>query len=98
MTRVPYHARMQVAAYAGGAHRVYALGAADYWYRDPARRWFVSGFMNVLPISRRALTQRDADALRAVVAEGTPERPVAVRGGTLTVFWMLYGFVDHSLP
>lgn len=69
---------VMVGAYLAGAHKVYAIGARDYFFRNALKRWFVTSCMNVVPISRSKFTQKEADALKDVVRQGSSERPVAV--------------------
>ncbi|CAG9462534.1 unnamed protein product [Pedinophyceae sp. YPF-701] len=61
-----------------GIRKFYALGARDYFFKNPFKRWFVTRWMNVIPISRKGFSQRDIDNLLALKEISTPESPSAV--------------------
>lgn len=67
-----------MAAWAGGVRKVYALGAKDYFFRNPVKAWFVSNFMNVIPINRRGFSQREVDILREIQESSSAAEPAAV--------------------
>ena len=68
-----------VACWAAGVDRVYALGARDYFFTgSPFRRWFVQTFMNVVPISRRGIKDREVEALKHLLRGRGDGRRVAV--------------------
>ena len=69
-----------VACWAAGVDVVYALGARDYFFTgSPFRRWFVTTFMNVVPISRRGIKDRELEALQYLLLRGRGDsRRVAV--------------------
>ena len=68
-----------VACWAAGVDEVYALGARDYFFTgSPFRRWFVTNFMNVVPISRRGIKDREVRALQYLLRDRGDGRRVAV--------------------
>ncbi|GJP32837.1 hypothetical protein CLOM_g17432 [Closterium sp. NIES-68] len=67
-----------VGAWTGGAKRVYALGARDYFFSNPLLAWFVTTCMHVIPINRCKFSQQELDTLLQVKATSGPHRPTAV--------------------
>ncbi|CAI5947599.1 unnamed protein product, partial [Closterium sp. NIES-64] len=67
-----------VGAWTGGAKRVYALGARDYFFSNPLLAWFVTTCMHVIPINRRKFSQQELDTLLQLKAASGPHRPTAV--------------------
>ena len=57
-----------IAARSLGVDRVYAMGARDYFFTSPFRRWFATHIMSVFPISRRGVRESEVDAIRAAIA------------------------------
>lgn len=68
---------LYVAAWAGGVRTVVALGAKDYFFSNAFKRWFVTTFMGVLPISREGVRGQEVELVRNALARATPERPAA---------------------
>ncbi|CAI5510413.1 unnamed protein product, partial [Closterium sp. Naga37s-1] len=67
-----------VGAWTGGAKRVYALGARDYFFSNPLLAWFVTTCMHVITINRRKFSQQELDTLLQLKATSGPQRPTAV--------------------
>ncbi|CAI7761959.1 unnamed protein product [Closterium sp. NIES-54] len=67
-----------VGAWTGGATRVYALGARDYFFSNPLLAWFVTTCMHVIPINRRKFSQQELDTLLQLKATSGPHCPTAV--------------------
>eukprot|EP01025_Chloroclados_australasicus_P013135 TRINITY_DN16240_c1_g1_i14.p1 TRINITY_DN16240_c1_g1~~TRINITY_DN16240_c1_g1_i14.p1 ORF type:complete len:473 (-),score=18.26 TRINITY_DN16240_c1_g1_i14:364-1782(-) len=67
-----------IAAYLGGVKKMFAMGARDYFFQNPLKRWFVTNFMNVLPISRKGFTQKDVELLYQVLELSSVEYPIAI--------------------
>eukprot|EP00898_Chlorokybus_atmophyticus_P003083 jgi/Chlat1/3776/Chrsp259S03944 len=95
-----------VAAWEGRVHRVYALGARDYFFQNPLKALFVSHFMNVIPINRRGFSQKEVDILRLIQAKSSDQSPSAVlifpegtrsRDGALQRFKTGVGYLAHKL-
>ncbi|CAI5513623.1 unnamed protein product [Closterium sp. Naga37s-1] len=61
-----------VGAWTGGATRVYALGARDYFFSNPLLAWFVTTCMHVIPINRRKFSQQES--LRQPAAPTAPQQ------------------------
>jgi len=58
-----------IAARSLGVDRVYAMGARDYFFTSPFRRWFATHIMSVFPISRRGVREGEVDAIRKAIAD-----------------------------
>lgn len=67
-----------IAARQAGVKKIFALGARDYFFKNAFKRWFVTKYMNVLPISRKGINQKDIDTLQQLLAIGSKDYPVAL--------------------
>ncbi|MDX1623655.1 MAG: AMP-binding protein [Gemmatimonadota bacterium] len=52
------------------ARTIHVLGARDYFFDTPAKRWFFSTFLNVVPIEREESSLAGLRLVRSIVEEG----------------------------
>ena len=62
----------------GGVKQVYALGARDYFFKNPIKAWFVTTLMSVIPCSRRGFSRYEVDILKMVADASSSDVPAAV--------------------
>jgi len=67
-----------VGLWLGGVKRVYALGARDYFFKNPLKAWFVTTLMAVIPCSRRGFSRYEVDILKKVAQASSVDEPAAV--------------------
>jgi len=67
-----------IAARNCGVDHVYAMGARDYFFTSPFRRWFATHIMSVFPISRRGVRGEEVEAIRAAIAEAPEGERTAI--------------------
>lgn len=57
---------------ASEAKRVHVLGARDYFFNTPAKRWFFATFLNVVPIEREEASLAGLRMVKNILSSGEP--------------------------